>query len=139
MDPKFEDSETFKNLKNSFYEESGLAMRYKFFAIVAEFEGLDRYVDLFKEMAEGADCNVHGALDFLRLVKDPSSDIPIGGTNKNVESILQTEVQQYSEIYPEMAKMARKEGFTDVASWFDTLEKLKRAHVRKIKRVTNDK
>ena len=39
------------------------------------------------------------------------------------------------QTYPEMAKKARQEGFPDIAGWFDTLEKLKRSHVRKLRKV----
>lgn len=133
MDLELENTRTFENLKIAFYEEAALAFRYRFFAIVAEFEGMDRFSSLFKEFSEGGLCNANGSLDYLRTARDPSSDIPIGGTQKNLESVLETEVKQFSEIYPEMARVAREEGFMDIASWFDTLEKLKRSHVRKLK------
>lgn len=133
MERKLEHSQTFENLKAAFFEEASLALRYRFFSVIAEFEGLDRFSQLFRELSEGGTCNAHGVLDFLRLARDPSSDVPIGSTQKNVEAILQSEAKQCSELYPEMARVAREEGFTDVASWFDTLEKLKRAHIIRIK------
>jgi rubrerythrin len=138
MDNKLEESRTFENLKQAFFEEASLAFRYEFFATIAEFEGMDRFSSLFRDFAEGGTSNVHGCLDFLRLAKDPSSDIPLGGTRKNLESVLQTETKQCSEIYPEMARIAREEGFTDIASWFETLEKLKRSHLRKIQKVSHE-
>lgn len=139
MDRKLEDSQTFENLKRAFFEEASLAYRYKFFATIAEFEGLEKLGVLFREMAEGGSMNVHGCLDFLRIARDPSSDIPLGGTQKNLESIRQTEIEHSSELYPEMARIAREEGFTDVASWFDTLEKLKRSHLSKIEKVAYER
>ena len=138
MDRKLEESKTFENLKKAFFNEAGLAFRYRFFATIAEFEGLDRFSSLFREFAEGGSANVGGCLDFLREARDPSADVPLGGTQKNLESVLQTETRQCSEIYNEMAKVAREEGFTDVASWFDTLEKLKRSHLRKLKEVAGE-
>ena len=138
MDNKLEDSKTFENLKQAFFSEASLAFRYRFFATIAEFEGLDRFCTLFREFAEGGDCNVQGSLDFLRTALDPASGVPIGGTQKNLQSVLQTESEQCAEIYPEMARVAREEGFTDVASWFDTLEKLKRSHLSKIEKVTHE-
>jgi rubrerythrin len=132
-DRKLEDSKTFENLKEAFFEEAGLASRYRFFATVAEFEGKDRHGALFRELAEGGAPCAHGCLDFLRLARDPSADVPIGNTSKNLEAVLQTESTQYLERYPEMARIAREEGFTDVASWFDTLAKLKRSHAERIR------
>lgn len=137
MEPRLEESRTFENLREAFFEEAALAFRYRFFAIVAEFEGLDRQAELFKEIAEGGTCNTNGCMDFLRLGRDPSSAIPLGGSRKNIESVLQTETRQFSEIYPEMARVAREEGFTDIASWFDTLEKLKRSHVSKLRKAAD--
>ena len=130
---KLEDSRTFENLRTAFFEEASLAFRYRFFAVVAEFEGLDANAQLFKDLAEGGTGNVHGCLDFLRLIRDPSANVPIGSTLKNTQSVVQSETRQYTEIYPEMARVAREEGFTDIASWFDTLEKLKRGHVQKLR------
>jgi rubrerythrin len=132
MDKALESSRTFENLKKAYFEEASLAFRYRFFATVAEFEGLEGLGGLFKDFAEGGSCNVLGCLDFLRLVKDPSSDVPLGNTRKNLESVIQSETQHFTEVYPEMARIAREEGFSDIASWFDTLEKLKRSHVQKI-------
>ena len=133
MDNTFEASQTFENLVKSFEDEAKLYFRYKFFLNVSEYEGLEKISKLLRDFSEGSLDNVNGSLDFLRNFKDPSSLVPIGNTSQNIASILQTEIEQTSEIYPEMAKVAREEGFTDVASWFDTLEKLKRNHVARLK------
>lgn len=138
MDTFLEGSKTLENLEKAFYAEASLAFRYHFFSIIAGFEGLDRYATLFKDFSDGGKDNVHGCLDFLRQAKDPDSKIPIGSTQKNLESVLQTEIQQFTELYPDMARIAREEGFTDIASWFDTLEKLKRARTQKLKKVENE-
>jgi len=134
----FDESKTLDSLREAFFKEASLAYRLRYFAIVAEFEGLDRYASLFRELAEGGETNVHGCLDFLRLVRDPDSGVPIGGTRKNLESILQTCGERSSQTYPEMARLAREEGFTDAASWFDTLEKMHRNQSVRIQGVENE-
>jgi len=139
MDRKLEESQTFANLKQAFMEEASLAFRYQYFSIIAEFEGLDRHSALFREWSEGGKTNVHGCLDFLRLARDPSADIPLGGTQKNLEALVQSETRQRAELYPAMARVAREEGFSDIASWFDTLEKLKRSHLNKIEGLRHDR
>ncbi|MDD4973256.1 MAG: ferritin family protein [Bacteriovorax sp.] len=133
MDNKFEASQTFENLKKAFEDEAKLYFRYKFFLSVSEYEGLGKISKTLRDFSEGSLDNVNGSLDFLRNFKDPSSQVPIGNSSQNIASILQTEIEQANEIYPEMAKIARDEGFSDVASWFDTLEKLKRHHVSRLK------
>ena len=133
MDGTLEKTRTFENLKKAFFEEAGLAFRYQFFATIAQFEGLESYQALFQNFAEGGKMNVEGLLDFLRTARDPSSDIPFGRTMQNAESAMQTETKQFTETYPEMARTAREEGLTDIASWFDTLEKLKHSRAQKLK------
>jgi rubrerythrin len=130
------DSRTFENLRAAFAEEAALVFRYLYYATLAEFEGLDRHAGLFKEFAEGGDPNVQGCFDFLKLARDPDSGIAVGGTLKNLESLIQSETRQFSRTYPEMAKVARAEGFNDIASWFDTLEKAKRGHVRRLEKLS---
>src|SRR5262249_7373397 len=125
-----------ENLRQAFAEEASLFFRYLYYATVAEFEGLDKHSTLFRQIAEGGTSSVHGCLDYLRLVCDPESGIPVGGTFKNLESLVQGETRQYSQTYPEMAKTARQEGFPDIAGWFDALEKLKQSHVRKLRELT---
>jgi rubrerythrin len=135
---KLEDSRTFENLRRAFAEESALVFRYLYYATLAEFEGMEKHAALFKEFAEGGNAAVQGSFDFLKLVRDPESGIAVGGTFKNLESLVQTETKQFNSTYPEMARVAREEGLTDIASWFDTLEKAKRAHVQKLKKLPNE-
>jgi rubrerythrin len=133
-----EDSRTFENVRKAFAEEAALVFRYLYYATLAEFEGRDKHAALFKEFAEGGAMHVQGSFDFLKLVRDPESGIAVGGTLKNLESLVQTETKQHNSTYPEMAKTAREEGLTDIASWFDTLEKAKRAHVSKLRKLPNE-
>lgn len=131
--PKLENSRTFKNVRLAFADEAELVLRYLYCATLAEFEGLEKHAALFREIAEGGTCNAHGCLDFLKLAQAPDSEISFGGTLRNLESLVQSETRQHEQTYPEMAKAAREEGLPDIASWFDTLEKAKRAHVRRLK------
>ncbi len=126
---------TQRALVKSFTEEATLVFRYLYFATIADFEGLEGHAALFRELAEGGLNNVHGCLDYLKTVTDPDSQIPLGDSLRNLQSVLQTEIQQFNQLYPDRTKTARHEGFTDIASWFETLEKLKRAHVQKLKKL----
>lgn len=138
MEKTFESSQTYENLKKSFEEEAKLYFRYKFFLTIAEYESLEKTSKLLRDFTQSSLDNVLGSMDFFRGFKDPSSSVPIGTTLQNLKSILQTEIEQSSEAYPQMAQIAREEGFTDVASWFDTLEKAKRVHAIKLKKVQDE-
>ncbi len=123
---------THENLKRAFEAEAQTAHKYLYFAKIAEIEGYPDLSQLLHEMAEGGSCNAHGHLDFLRRVGDPQTDMPMGVTDSNLASAIAAEIREHNKIYPEMAEAARKEGFPDIASWFDTLAKLKQAHVERL-------
>lgn len=135
---KLEDSRTFKNVEKAFAEEALLAFRYLYCAALAEFEGLEKHSALFRELAEGGTCGVHGCLDFLRLARERDCEVSIGGASANLKSFVRSETRQHSQTYPEMARTAREEGLSDIASWFETLEKAKRLHVRRLKELAHE-
>ena len=121
--------ETHRNLKDAFSAEAANVHRYLYFSKIAEIEGFQEVAQLFRDVAEGGICSAHGMLDFLKRVGDPATDLPVGETERNLAAALASEVFEYSEVYPAMAEMAYRDGFPDIASWFETLTKLKRSHV----------
>jgi len=125
--------ETHQHLKDAFAEEAVTAYRYLYFAKIADIEGQPDVAQLFRDLAEGGICNAHGSLDFLRTEGDPLTGAPIGQTDRNLHASLLAESTEFSELYPDMAAVAHAEGFPDVASWFETLTKLKRAHVQQLR------
>jgi len=85
--PKLENSRTFKNVRKAFADEAELVFRYLYCATLAEFEGMEKHAALFKELAEGGTCSVHGCLDFLKLAQDPDSEISFGGTLRQLSAV----------------------------------------------------
>ncbi|MFH1465226.1 MAG: rubrerythrin family protein [Pseudomonadota bacterium] len=123
---------THQHLIAAFQEEAVVAYRYLYFAKLADIEGRPEIAQLFRDMAEGGICNAHGCLDFLRLEGDPLTSAPIGEIDRNLKASLLAETREFTERYPEMASQAQAEGFPDIASWFETLTKLKRAHAQQL-------
>jgi rubrerythrin len=52
----------------------------------------------------------------------------------NLASALHSEIRESTEMYPAMAKVAREEGFNDVADWFETLAKAEHSHAQRYAR-----
>lgn len=125
--------DTHQHLKDAFAQEAVTAYRYLYFAKIADIEGQPDVAQLFRDLAEGGVCNAHGSLDYLRTEGDPLTGAPIGETDRNLHAALLGESTEYSELYPTMAAVAHTEGFPDVASWFETLAKLKRAHADQLR------
>jgi rubrerythrin len=125
---KLNGTRTHQNLKDAFAGESQANRRYLYFAKVADIEGYPDVSGLFKDTADGETGHAHGHLDFLKLVGDPATGLPIGNTQRNLKAAVAGETHEYETMYPGMAKTARDEGFEDIAEWFETLAKAEKSH-----------
>jgi len=128
-------SKTHENLKYAFSGESQANRRYLYFAKVADVEGLPEVASNFRETAEGETGHAHGHLDFLKSVGDPATDLPIGDTVLNLKAAIAGETHEYTDMYPGFAKVARDEGFTEVADWFETLAKAEKSHAGRFEKM----
>jgi len=117
-----------QNLKHAFAGESQANRRYLYFARVADIEGYPDIGGLFRDTSEAETGHAFGHLDFLKEVGDPVTNVPIGNTEKNLQSAIEGETYEYTEMYPGMAKTARQEGFEELALWFETLAKAEKSH-----------
>ena len=124
-------TKTHQNLKDAFAGESQANRRYLYFAKVADIEGYPEVAGLFKDTADGETGHAHGHLDYLKQVGDPATGLPIGSSRQNLMAAVAGETHEYTDMYPGMAKMAREEGFDEVADWFETLAKAERSHANR--------
>jgi len=124
-------SKTEDNLKAAFAGESQANRRYLYFANKADVEGQNDVSALFRSTAEGETGHAHGHLEYLEIVGDPATGLPIGNTRLNLKASVAGETHEYTDMYPGMAKMAREEGFTEIADWFETLAKAERSHANR--------
>ena len=121
-------SQTIENLKAAFAGESQANRRYLYFAKVADVEGYPDIAGNFRDTAEGETGHAHGHLDYIKVVGDPATGLPIGDTLENLAAAVSGETYEYTEMYPGMAKTAREEGHDDIADWFETLAKAEKSH-----------
>lgn len=122
------DSKTHENLKHAFAGESQANRRYLYFARRADIEGYPDIGGLFRDTSEAETGHAFGHLDYLKEVGDPATGTPIGNTRKNLESAIEGETYEYTEMYPGMARVAREEGFEEIADWFETLARAEKSH-----------
>jgi len=57
-----------------------------------------------------------------------SSDQSIGSTELNLKAAIRGELKEAEELYPTFARIAREEGFDEIADWFETLAKAEKSH-----------
>jgi rubrerythrin len=121
-------TKTHGNLKDAFAGESQANRRYLYFAKIADVEGYPEVAGNFRETAEGETGHAHGHLDYLKKVGDPATGLPFGSTEDNLKAAIAGETHEYTDMYPGMARVAREEGFPEIADWFETLAKAEKSH-----------
>ena len=132
--PTLDGSQTHENLKKAFASEAQANRRYLYFARQADIEGQPDAAGLFRDTAEGETGHAHGHLDFLREVGDPITGLPIGDTRSNLRAAIAAETAEFTGMYVEYARIAREEGFEEIAEWFDTLIRAERSHAQRFQR-----
>ena len=125
--PALKNTKTWENLKDAFAGESQANRRYLYFAQKADVEGYNDVAAVFRSTAEGETGHAHGHLEYLEEVGDPATGEPIGATDANLKASIAGETHEYTDMYPGMARTARDEGFDEIADWFETWPRPKRA------------
>ncbi len=127
-------SRTEQNLREAFSAESQANRRYLYFAAKADVEGYSDIATVFRSTAAGETGHAHGHLEYLEAVGDPVTGLPIGPTADNLHAAIAGEIQEYTHMYPRMARAARDEGFEEIADWFETLAKAERSHANRLQK-----
>ncbi len=126
--PKLKGSRTEENLKKAFAWEAQANRRYMYFAQQADVEGYNDVAAVFRSTAEGETAHALGHLEFLQSSGDPATNMSFGSTKENLKSAIASEDHEYTQMYPDMVRIAREEGFEEIAEWFETLTKAEKSH-----------
>jgi len=125
-------TKTEKNLLASFAGESQARNRYTFFASAAKKEGLEQISRIFLETAEN---EKEHAKVFFKYLEGGEIEITaaypagiIGDTKSNLEAAAAGENMEWTTLYAEAAKVAKKEGFPEVARSFEQISKVEKFH-----------
>ena len=116
---EFKGSRTEANLMAAFSGESMARNKYDFYAKVARSEGLIQVAEIFEETARNE--HYHAKLWYRSLGK-------LSGTAENLKDAQAGEHYEWTEMYADFAKVAREEGFTDIANAFELVSKIEKTH-----------
>lgn len=128
-------SQTEQNLLKSFAGESQARNRYEFFSSVARKEGFEQIANIFQETALQEKEHAKRFFKFLEGgVLEINAGYPAGvfGTTKeNLKAAAEGEHEERTDIYPQFAEVAQKEGFTEIATAFKLIAKVETEHERR--------
>ena len=132
-------SETEKSLLKAFAGESQARNRYTYFSSVAKKEGYEQIAAIFQETADNE--KEHAEIFFKYLEGGPTeitATYPagkIGTTGENLLAAADGEKEEWGEIYPEFEKVAREEGFEDVANSFKEIGEVEEEHEKRYRKL----
>ena len=133
--PTLKGTQTEKNLLTAFAGESQARNRYSFFASQARKEGYEQIAAIFAETAENE--KEHAKRLFKSLEGGEvqiQASFPagvIGDTASNLEAAAKGENYEHTQMYPEFARVAREEGFPEIAAVFEAIAVAEREHERR--------
>ncbi len=128
-------TKTEQNLLKAFAGESQAKNRYTFFAEKAREEGYEQIAELFEETALNEQAHAQKFFNFLEggpleiTAVYPAGKV--GTTAENLKAAAMGENEEHAEIYPEFAKVAREEGFPQIAAAFDLVGKAEVEHEKR--------
>ncbi len=112
-------TKTEKNLQMAFAGESQARNKYTYFASKAKKEGYEQIAAIFQETADNE--KEHAKMWFKHLGG-------IGTTAENLLAAAAGEHEEWTDMYAQMAKEAREEGFIAIAEQFEGVAKIEKEH-----------
>jgi rubrerythrin len=128
-------TQTEKNLLKAFAGESQARNRYTYAVSAAKKEGYEQIAAIFQETA---DQEKQHAKRFFRFLEGGMVEITasypagvIGTTIENLRAAADGEHEEHTILYPEFAKIAKEEGFPQVAAQFNSISKAEANHEKR--------
>lgn len=128
-------TETEKNIMKAFAGESQARNRYTYFAKAARNEGYGQMAQIFEETANQ---EKEHAKRLFKLVEGGELEITasfpagvIGTTLENLKASAAGEHYEHASMYPDFAKVAKDEGFADIAFIFAAIAVAEQQHEKR--------
>ncbi len=124
-------SKTEQNLWEAFAGESKARNKYTYYASQAKKDG---FVQMSKVFESTANNEKEHAKIWFKLLHD--SKIP--STKENLKDCIEGEHYETSKMYPEFAKVAREEGFDEIARLFEGVGKIEAFHEKRYRKLLDN-
>jgi len=121
-------SQTEKNLWTAFAGESQARNKYTYYASKAKKEGFVQIAKIFEETANNE--KEHAKIWFKEL---HGGEVP--ATTTNLLDAAQGENYEWTDMYAGFAKTAKEEGFTRIATLFELVAKIEKAHEERYRKL----
>ncbi len=138
---------TIENLSKAFIGESQARNRYTMYAKIAKKEGYEQISEIFTQTAEQEREHAKWLFRLLNQIKEEETkevkveaDAPLsmGNTLENLKAAANGEKYEYSEMYPEFAKVAEEEGYEDIAKRLLAIAEAEKHHEERYQKLLKE-
>jgi len=143
MSKSLRGTKTLENLMKAFAGEAQARLRYTYYASVAGKEGYKQIQNIFMETAENEKEHAKVFLKLAQKYLDGENPAPVdinatypfayGDTVANLKAAAAGEHEESEVDYPAFAKVAKEEGFDDIAERFLLIAKVEKHHEERYK------
>jgi rubrerythrin len=140
---KLDGTKTKENLLRAFIGESQARNKYTYFSGVAKKEGYQAISAVFEETANHEKEHAARLFKFLEDgdVIDFTVSSPAGKVGTTVENLTQAvngEHEEQTDMYPKFAKIAREEGFVEIAVVMENIAKAELYHEKRFEKLLHE-
>ena len=135
-------TQTEKNLMKAFAGETQAASRYEYYAKIARKEGYIQISNIFEKTALQEQAH---AKRFYRYLEGGEIEITAGypahtleSTRENLAFAAGGEKEEWTEMYPAFAEMAKHEGFNEIAAVFRLISSVEKVHEERFRKLLNN-
>ena len=141
---------TIKNLAKAFIGESQARNRYSFYAKTAKKEGFEQIAEIFLITAENEKEHAKRLFEHINELKKKSNEnldeikveavtpTIFGNTIDNLKVAIAGENYEYTQMYPEFADMAEKEGLLEIAKRLRSIAIAEQHHEERFKKLLKE-
>lgn len=134
---------TFENLIKAYIGESQARNRYTFYASVARKEGYEQISEVFEitamnetEHAETLFKLAQGLKgDLKEITVEAPAPLVLGNVADNLRAAIAGEHYESNELYPEFARVAREEGYPEIAERIEAIIIAEKHHEERYKKI----
>ena len=140
-------TKTAENLLKSFAGESQARNRYTFYASIAKKEGYVQIQNIFTETAGNEKEHAERFFKFLAnsdlngdavVINDAGYPVFIGDTKGNLLAAAAGENEEWTDLYPQFAKDAKEEGFSDIAFVYTKISEVEKKHEERYRKLAKN-
>jgi Rubrerythrin len=138
-------TKTAENLMKAFAGESQARNKYTYYASAAKKEGYIQIYNLFIETAENEKEHAKRFFKFLNeslkgetIEINAAYPVGLGDTKTNLLAAANGENEEWTDLYPEFAKIAEEEGFSAIALAFRKIAEVEKHHETRYRKLLNN-